>query len=46
MVFIDHDEGRVGAAFGVEEDLRRPGLAIVGGATDGHLRAGLFVVGI
>ena len=46
MVFVDHDEGGVGAAFGVEEDLRGPGFAIVGGATDGHVGAGLFAVGV
>ena len=29
VVFVDHDEGGVSAAFGVEEDLRRPGFTVV-----------------
>lgn len=37
MVFVDHDEGGISPAFGVEEDLGGPCFAVVGGAADRHV---------
>lgn len=46
MVFVDHNERGISAAFGVEKDLRGPCFAIVGRTSKGHVRAGTLVVGV
>ena len=46
MVFVDYDEGGISPTFCVEEDLGGPCFTVVGGTTKGHMRAGVFVVGV